>query len=194
MTPLQQTTLSPHLARPPRPPRVPYLGSVPTPRVPPAHHADSPPLLSGPPPAPFHSQKAGAGGANEAAHGDIYVGDPALGALEAVTIPGLARAAQLPHPATPHLRSRLGLRLSPADPATWPWALFRRHHHVCPLPRTSSPQVSNCSLNHCPLPASSVASARSASLTEARSPQRRRKTPHPLASPILYSDWLVSSL
>lgn len=59
------------------------------------------------------SQEAGAGGAHEAAHGDIHVGDPALGALEAVAIPGLAAATQLPHPTAPHLRGRLRLRLAP---------------------------------------------------------------------------------
>lgn len=126
--------------------------AVPTPLILAVPHADSPPLLPGLPPAPVHSQQARAGGADEAAHGDIHVGDPALGALEAVAIPGLAAAAQLPHSATPHLRGRLRLRLSPANPATWPWALFRRHHHGCPTVSDLVPASQLLPLNHNPLP------------------------------------------
>lgn len=192
--------LSHHIGRVPKPPLPPpprFCPFAPAPLSPTSTLRHSFPFL---PPAPVHSQEAGAGGADEAAHGDVHVGDPALGALEAVTVPGLAAAAQLPHPATPHLRSRLRLRLSPADPATRSWALLRCHHHGCPLPQTSSLQISKRPFNHCRLPASSVASARSASLTEAPEPAasaRDSSTPslaytaHWLASllPPPVSDW-----
>lgn len=53
-------------------------------------------------PAPPRSQRPGAAGADEAAHGDVHVGDAALATLEAEPV-GRGSVHQFPHPPAPNL-------------------------------------------------------------------------------------------